>query len=128
MKTYSPIYLLIPFLLCGCFVNSKCQVKDKESKLLEEWKKDTLGCLKYRTKEKALYIRDSLDLKNKSTIFVINKLGTPNSIKKDSNREILKYYFNTICRENVFIASFDYCWIEMLVESDRVKNIEVSCN
>lgn len=114
-------------MLCGCFVNSKYQVKDKEINLLEEWKTDTLGCLKYRTKEKALYIRDSLDLMGKSTVFIINKLGTPNSVRKESNSEILKYYFNTICRENVFIDSLDYCWLEMLIESDKVKNIEVSC-
>jgi hypothetical protein len=124
MKT---LYILIPIMLCGCFVNSKYQVKDKEINLLEEWKTDTLGCLKYRTKEKALYIRDSLDLMGKSTVFIINKLGTPNSVRKESNSEILKYYFNTICRENVFIDSLDYCWLEMLIESDKVKNIEVSC-
>lgn len=124
MKT---IYILIPFILCGCFVSSKYQVKDKENKLLEEWRTDTLGCLKYRTKEKALYIRDSLSLMGKPTVFIIDKLGVPNSKKKESNSEILKYYFNTICRENVFIDSLDYCWIEMLVESDKVKNIEVNC-
>ena len=63
----------------------------------------------------------------KSTAFIIDKLGVPNSRKKEPNSEILKYYFNTICRENVFIDSLDYCWIEMLIESDKVKNIEISC-
>jgi hypothetical protein len=127
MKLYISIYLLIIVFLFGCFSNSKYHLENKESKLLKEWKADSLGCLHYRTKEKAIYIRDSLNLLNKSTSFVINKLGGPNSIKKDANSETLKYYFNTTCKENVFIDSVDYCWITMIVESDSIKKIEVSC-
>jgi hypothetical protein len=127
MKIYSFIYLIFIVFFCGCFSNSKYHLKDKESKLLQEWKADSLGCLHYRTKEKAIYIRDSLNLINKSTDFVIRKLGIPNSLNKDANKEILKYYFNTSCRENVFIDSLDYCWVGVLIESDLVINIEVSC-
>lgn len=121
------LYILITLILFGCFVSPIHQTQDKESKLLEEWRADAFGCLEYRTVEKALYIRDSLSLIGKSTGIVIEKLGVPNSRMKETNSEILKYYFNTICRESVFIDSLDYCWVEMLIEFDKVRNIQVIC-
>lgn len=127
MKAFNLVLLLISIILCSCFVNSKQQIKEKKSNLLKEWRTDSLGCLQYRTKEKAFYIRDSLDLIDKTNSYIIDKLGNPNSVRKDGNVEVIKYYFNTVCRENLFIDSLDYCWVEMLFEKNHLKNIEISC-
>lgn len=125
MKIYSLV--IISIILFGCSANTKQRNKD-ETNLLNEWKVDSFGCLKYRTKERAFYIKDSLDLMNKSSSFIINKLGAPNTIRKEANTEILKYYFNTVCRENIFVDSLDYCWIEMVIESNRLKRIDIICH
>ena len=83
--------------------------------------------MKYRTADNAKYIRDSLNLTGKSTAFVIEELGVPNSRQTNANRETLIYYFDTNCNDNVFIDSVDYCWLELLIKSDKVKNIYTNC-
>lgn len=99
----------------------------KETEMLAAWRADTFGCLKYRTADNAKYIRDSLNLTGKSTAFVIEELGVPNSRQTNANRETLIYYFDTNCNDNVFIDSVDYCWLELLIKSDKVKNISMKC-
>jgi hypothetical protein len=116
---------ILLFSLSGCTF-SYSQNK-REQKILEDWKIDSLGCLGYRNKEKAYYLLDSLDLMNKSKDFVFEKIGTPNNIKKNENTEIFKYYFNTLCRDGVFIDSADYCWFEVIVESNQIKNTGIYC-
>lgn len=37
------------------------------------------------------------------------------------------YYFGPNCRNNVFIDTLDYCWLELLMKSNKVKNIYTNC-
>ncbi|MBP5421104.1 MAG: hypothetical protein J6Y78_01550 [Paludibacteraceae bacterium] len=121
------IILLCAFTGCNSLDDKNIDRNIKESKLLAMWRVDTFGCMKYRTADNAIYIRDSLNLTGKSTAFVIDELGVPNSRQTNDDRETLIYYFNTYCNDNVFIDSVDYCWLELLIESDKVKNIYTKC-
>jgi hypothetical protein len=125
MKSELIISIYILFYLSGCTF-SYSQNK-QEQKILEEWRSDSLGCLGHRNKEKAYYLLDSLELISKSKDFVLKKIGIPNYIKTNENEEIFKYYFNTICRNGIFVDTADYCWFEVILESNQVKNIGISC-
>ena len=41
--------------------------------------------------------------------------------------DIFFYYFGPNCRDNVFIDTLDYCWLELLMKSNKVKNIYTNC-
>jgi len=120
---------IFSFCLFGCIFSfsQKRAEKIREEKILEDWKSDTLGCFGYRNSEKACYLRDSLGLMNKSKAFVLKKIGVPNFTQKNDDDEVFKYYFNGICREGVLIDSADYCWLELLIISDKVEYIGISC-
>ena len=128
---YKKHITIFVFSLClfGCIflLSQKREEKTREEKILEDWKRDTFGCLGYRNSETARYIRDSLDLLNKSRTIVFDKIGVPNFTQQADNEEFCEYYFNGICREGVLVDSADYCWLKILIISDKVKYIGISC-
>ncbi len=119
------LILSIGLLSCNMLRQSN---DDTNNNLYNDWRVDTLGCLKLRTLSNAKYIRDSLNIVNKESSFVINKLGQPNFQTINSNIEIIRYYFDTYCHESEIIDTLDYCWLEMSFEREKVKTIDIICH
>ena len=120
---------IISIIILRCIFSFAQTKITKENKVLEGWKIDTCGCLGYRTPEEVDFIRDSLYLINKSKDYVLEKLGMPNCIKKydTEEKEELRYNFNTICRDGIFIDSLDYCWLEIFIVLNKVKYVGAVC-
>lgn len=135
------ICILILIFLFGCFTPSKQCISDssrfpkkelktndnRTEKLLENWKYDKYGCLGFRNYKTVRYIIDTLNIQGKSTNFIIENLGYPNVRKQGEKNENFYYYFNTLCDGDIQIDSADFCWLELLIELDQVKVIDVSC-
>ena len=137
-KTLGTIFILSFFLL-GCNILSfqeRIEKKKKEEKILEDWKKDSLGCKGLRKMEHARYITDTLNLYNKSKKFVISKIGNPDTliveediilndngkIKEVKNVKILRYYFGTPCKNGlIYYSGSEYCAVEIWITSNKVK-------
>ena len=123
------IFILSFFLLgCNIFSYHKRAEKKRVENMLEDWRRDTSGCLNIRSSEKLHYLRECLVLDNKSKSFVLKKLGEPNIIVKDGNKETYRYYYNGLCNnEGQLIESSDYCWIEISFSSNKIIYIASLC-
>jgi hypothetical protein len=119
------IYFLLLFM-CGCITSTPYNMK-KEKNIIKNWKLDTLGCLGYRNINTSYYLIDSLNLKGKNKDFLIRKIGLPNYSQKTNNTETFKYYFNTTCKNGVFIDSIDYCWLELFIISNKIESLGIIC-
>lgn len=95
--------------------------------VLDNWRNDYTGCLGYRTLESATSIVNSISFSGKSTSFIIESLGEPNKVHRNKNSQNLYYYFNVYCEEGKFNENFDFCWLELKTEYDKVIVIDISC-
>ena len=129
-KTVGTIFILLFFLL-GCNILSfqeRREKKRKEEKILEDWRKDSLGCLGLRNRETVAYMLYHTELKNKSKAFVLKKLGKPNFIEKDEDIETFIYYCNAAYDSNWnIIDSIGYCSFEIDFLSNKVIDVIVFC-
>jgi hypothetical protein len=78
---------------------------------MEDWKKDGMGCLKLRKKEKAIILIDSLRLVGRDENLLRKVFGKPNEeIIQTNGGKILKYYFDSTCiSEGNLDLESDYC-------------------
>jgi hypothetical protein len=107
---------------------------------LDEWKKDTTDCIKYRNATMAEYIDNHLSLVDKTKEEVINLLGTPNKVKqrrvylglrgKEEDFIYLIYFFEGDCQHIDSAGREDQCWIEVLVspKNNKVETSSIACN
>jgi hypothetical protein len=124
------IFLL---LLCGCKQSPQAvslQMTDTKDTLLryaDEWKKDSLGCLKLRSKEKAEMIMELL----KKDVVTVQKLyssfGVPNEEKRNNSNLILTYYFDCICKKGELVENSDKCYFNIYITANIFKNVDFVC-
>ncbi len=87
-----------------------------------KWKKDSLGCLKYRNISRFKDILNNyklIDTKTKQNTF-IKVLGEPNQYENYENYEIMIYYFNSICSKGKVVNNSDKSSIR--IKFDKKKN------
>lgn len=112
-------------------------VNDSTLRVLEEWRIDSLGCMKLRGKQKSQFLVNSLGLKGRSKWHLISALGKPNVAKteseyvstQESGFEMLRYYFDSICYGGAVVDSVDKCWADFLFsKSDKMlKDVVYIC-
>ena len=100
-------------------------LNDTLLKYTDEWKKDSLGCLKLRTKRKAekiieMLTRDRIDEKK-----LYQNLGKPNEIKKTPDGGyVLTYYFDSVCRNGKLVNGSDKCYANIYMLFDVYKSVD----
>ncbi|WP_343636026.1 hypothetical protein [Fluviicola sp.] len=102
------------------------EVKEVEI-LVENWRTDSLGCKKLRTKQASEIIIDSLKLENRTQTEFLRVFCNPNMIDERDGKQILSYYFDAICRDGKFIDSLDHCIAEFTFKSDRLVGSNYIC-
>lgn len=80
--------------------------------LLNNWVKDSLGCLHIRNYETGIALSKKYALTSKSNVEVAGVLGTPNKIIVDGKTKVLRYYYNTCCVNGVLSKECDYAWVD----------------
>lgn len=124
------IQMIFSFLL-SCSGNGnthEMQEQDKEVELfIQQWKFDSLGCQKLRTKLKAEIIIDSLQLEGSEKEKFLNVFGKPNIENERGGNLILDYYFNAICANGKFIDSADYCIAEFTFKQNKLLKRNYIC-
>ncbi|WP_375191191.1 RHS repeat-associated core domain-containing protein [Chryseobacterium sp.] len=119
-KTTNKIYdknFIIILLFFSCKFNEN-NVASKENvivikndslkNLSSEWKKDNIGCLKYRNVKNFNKLLSGYKLLNKkSKKEFINVLGIPNQELVYDNFSVIIYYYNSICVNNKLLIDSD---------------------
>jgi len=90
--------------------------RTQRDELLTQWREDSLGCKKIRTHRKAQLIIEKYGLKNKTISQIIELIGQPNKqISKSKNGLILRYYYNTCCKDGkINLLECDYSWVDFI--------------
>ncbi len=139
MKRYILVYIGL-FFCVSCnrnivAINTLQSNKDRKidtlALYLEEWNKDSLGCLYLRNHTKAEYLINKLSLKTKKINDIIILLGKPNSTIENSNRINISYYFGMSCdsTDGKIIINTDACWVGFSKDIRFNENmISISCN
>lgn len=103
------IVLLILFLFTSCNKKNK-----RISTILEinnEWIKDSLGCLQKRNNDYSENLIQKFNLKNSNISDFKKVFGAPNTTEKgDFNTEILIYFFDSFCENNILQNNSDKCY------------------
>lgn len=107
---------------------------------LNEWRKDTTDCIKYRNAPMAEYIDSNLLLVGKTRDEVLTLLGSPNKIKtqrtylgllkEEDDFIYLMYFFEGDCQSVNSHGREDQCWIEVLIspKTDKAVASNIACN
>ncbi len=104
------------------------QKPDKEIELfIQQWKSDSLGCQKLRTKVKAETIIDSLKLESTAKAQFLKVFGNPNTENEREGNIILGYYFDALCSKGKLIDSADYCIAEFTFKQDKLLQRNYIC-
>jgi len=105
-------------------------------KLLDDWKTDSVACLKLRSKLLAGFLVRKLDLQDKTQAEILQILGPPNVSllvakvgEKKGKFTGLRYYYSSFCPDNMPFGS-SFCWLELLVnnKTKKVQFITTGCH
>jgi hypothetical protein len=107
--------------------NDSISTNDTLLQFINEWKKDSLGCLKLRTKAKAEVILQFLKKDTLTKRIVYYNFGIPNELQHYSNNLILIYYFDCACNNNKLIVKSDKCYAKFYFQNDTFKEIDYVC-
>ena len=135
MKTIS-ISIIILFLCFSCN-NKKTEVKETKlvtshfikndsyqdtiEKYINEWKKDSIGCLKLRNQEKGRAILRFLRKGIVSKEVLYKNFGKPNKKEKTSDYEcILTYNYDCLCSDKGKKRNADYCFVSFYITADTL--------
>ena len=103
------------------------KINDSTEFIIENWKKDSIGCLNLRTKAGFEYLNAIMILKDKSLSDISVLLGSPNEIEKSDGSTTLIYWYNSICGNNRIIENTDYCWVELFFKKDTLSDVSFNC-
>lgn len=129
------VQIFLAFLLsCSGNGNSpqnvhKSKGPSKEVEIfIQQWKSDSLGCQKLRTKIKAEAIIDSLKLGSSEKTEFISVFGNPNKQDTREGSIILGYYFDAICINEKLMDSADYCIAEFTFMENKLTQRNYICH
>jgi hypothetical protein len=132
MRTILFVYLV--FVLSNC-INPKKDNSDNSyiSKVdsldlpIQQFLKDSLGCLGLRTKKSIESIYYGREVQDKK--YLISLLGYPNDSLVSKEQIYYKYFFNSICNKDIPIDSVDRCWasFQLNAASKRIKSLKFIC-
>lgn len=103
---------------------------------LQDWRKDSIGCLKLRDDVMAQYLIDHIGFVGKTRKEVEEILGAPNdtlvsqryfpAINEDRKFFFLIYYFDIHCEDGKPTPNrLNRCWIEIAIHPDRKEVVSV---
>lgn len=115
------IILLLVFL--GCNESKMEERKSSEKQLvgnyINNWIKDTQGCLKLRSRELADSLIRAHNLESKSIDEFKLVLGLPNEVEVIDKQNILIYYFDCACKDSLILENSDKCYAKFYFENGR---------
>ena len=141
MVRYNQFFIYC-FILFGCVNTESTDTSERVSMKqnshiqdVNDWKRDSLGCLRLRSLELARDMIEQNNLLDKSTEEFINYFGKPNEINKggrlakrypfgSQSEIILIYYIETLCENDTFIIEgADKCWVWFNFRENKLKKI-----
>ena len=103
-------FFVFCFIFYGCIntedTNTSSRVSMKQNNYIQnlnDWKRDSLGCLRLRSLELARTMIEKNDLLGKSTEEFINYFGKPNEITKKDQEAFFVYYIEIRCKDDTFV-------------------------
>ncbi len=125
--------LVFSIILSSCFVdNEKSELiqfnKSKEKmpsiQRINEWQKDSIGCLGHRTLILAQEMVEEHKLLGKTKEEFIKYFGKSNSVTRKEQHTFLDYYTEVRCNDNGTIdQEADKCWIQFVFKKNRLEKI-----
>ena len=118
------------FLICNSFFCS-CQEKPNKiidsknlkSQIINNWKKDNLGCLGYRSLELAKKIIKENSLLECSKEHFEDFFGIPNDLIINEEKTVLIYYIEARCKGDELVNGADKCWVQFSFVDNKLSNI-----
>ncbi len=123
-------------LLFACSNNLRPANENKEQTLtqsqdiglfIQQWKADSLGCQRLRTKQKAEAIIDSLKLQGTNRTGFEKVFGNANKVQERNGEVIIGYYFSSVCADGKLVDSADYCIAEYTFNKDKLTGRNYIC-
>ena len=131
LKSMVVIFFFLSFLIsCNDSVRSKKQESSpivQDEVTLNEWRIDSLGCNRIRTKELAERMILDNNLEGKAMSDFEHIFGKPNRRETTKEEVIISYYFNALCRNNKFLDTADYCVAEFRFIQDTLSKRNYIC-
>ena len=128
------IFSLLLLFACGQRkepISSKTPLlKSNNDSLMQysnDWKKDSLGCLKLRSKEKGEAIINFLRRDSITRRLLYEYLGKSNELHKSKDSTILVYYFDCNCNSGYLVHGSDKCYAKFYLKSDVLENTDFLC-
>jgi hypothetical protein len=119
--------LFLLFSCCWQKKNNKNRVEMETPTITEiqnnNWKKDSVGCLRLRTLELADSLIVANNLLGKSTNEFIDIFGKPNEIIEQNHRVLFNYYMMSVCRDDELVEGADKCWVQFDFINDKLVEI-----
>jgi len=114
------------FLFLNC--NKENRKFANKLKINDEWIKDSLGCLGKRNEDYSESMIKKYTLRNSNTSDFKNVFGNPNTIEKDSsNTEILIYFLNSFCENNIPQDDSDKCYARFYFRNNILIDRDYIC-
>jgi hypothetical protein len=145
MKSISLVLMICAIVLTSCGRNESDNPEQKWqaakdsagvtlniTQALQDWKKDTVGCLRLRDEAMIKGLFKVVKLDNIPQDSVIQMLGQPNLIRpraislngKEVNVIVLTYYTESMCTaQNQFEDRLSWLNISILVDTNRVVDV-----
>lgn len=92
--------VLISLTLFSCGRNDSMNESIRNIEPMEEWRKDSIGCLHIRNEKLAVQLIEDLDLVGKDTNEFKKIFGLPNEMQYFQGGCYLGYYFESTCNDN----------------------------
>ena len=115
------ILISLTFLSCnGQETNKRKEVEKQSNNHKNNWKRDSKGCLKLRNKKLADSLIKKYDLEQKTIEEFKQVFGDPNDKKIMDTQNILIYYFDCICKDDVIVKDSDKCYAEFYFKNEKL--------
>lgn len=125
--------LILMFLLFSCLSVSNdskgkyCQNSNSNVIETNDWKQDSLGCLKKRSKELSESLLKEHNLEQ-GTLNDFEKIfGKPNKRHEHNKTIIWGYYFDSFCKEGELDTERDFCVAEFYFSSYTLVKVSYTC-
>lgn len=119
------IVFLCNFFFCSCQEKSNKVIDNENSKnqIINNWKKDSLGCLGLRSLDLAKKIIEDNNLLGCSKENFEDFFGAPNDLIINEEKIALIYYIEARCKNDKLVNGADKCWIQFSFVRNKLSSV-----
>jgi len=115
---------------CNSQPNGKVKTNNpttSNEEVTNDWKKDKVGCLKLRTEQLATTLIKNNQLVNATKERFLKVFGSPNETQDREGKEVLIYYFDTVCVDGKLKQAGDKCYANFYFVGNSLGYQEFIC-